>query len=36
MYYQDDGTAITGHDVEVLFNNPDPSNYNPARLIRLW
>ncbi|CZS89770.1 uncharacterized protein RAG0_01038 [Rhynchosporium agropyri] len=36
MYYQEDGTAVTGHDVEVLEKLQDPSVFKPARHIRLW
>ncbi|KAL2068743.1 hypothetical protein VTL71DRAFT_15081 [Oculimacula yallundae] len=36
VYYQDNGTAITGHDVEVLEKLCDPSIFKPANHIRLW
>ncbi|KAI9046587.1 hypothetical protein LZ554_009331 [Drepanopeziza brunnea f. sp. 'monogermtubi'] len=36
LYYDEDGTPITGHGLDRVFDNPDPSSYEPARLFRLW
>lgn len=36
MYYNEDGSAITGNTLQRLINNADPTAYDPYHLIRLW
>ncbi|KUJ15479.1 uncharacterized protein LY89DRAFT_783615 [Mollisia scopiformis] len=36
MYYEEDGTPLTGNDLQPLFDNANPKSYRPDRLIRLW
>lgn len=36
IYYEVNGTPLTGSDLEPLFDNADPKTYRPDRLIRLW
>ncbi|KAF8862905.1 hypothetical protein BDZ45DRAFT_670808 [Acephala macrosclerotiorum] len=36
MYYNEDGSAITGNTLQRLINNADPTAYDPDHLIRLW
>lgn len=36
LYYELDGSPLTGNDLQPLFDDANPNTYRPDRLIRLW
>jgi hypothetical protein len=36
LYYEEDGSPLTGNDLQPLFDDANPNTYRPERLIRLW